>query len=373
MLIQRPFGIYIHIPFCKRKCGYCDFYSVEGIKAAEEYTEALEKEITCTSAEFSYKIVDTLFIGGGTPSIFPLPCLSRIMDCVRKEFDLSGCSELTIECNPGTLTKEKAEAYRELGFNRVSIGAQSFNESELTFLNRIHGVEEILDSIRMIKDAGFENFNLDLIFGIPGQTNSDLVASLKTAIASGASHLSLYGLTIEEGTLFHDRLMNKEFTKINEEKYEAHYLTANAHLKGKGFNHYEVSNFSKPGKEALHNLNIWRGRDYLGFGASAHSRAGVKQWANSADLGFYIRNPVKKCHMDPLSDDQVRLERLMLGLRTFEGVPSGVCGSRKNIEYLKQRQLLIEKEGRVILTAEGMLLLDEVVLLLEGRRCLTLN
>jgi len=373
MLIHRPFGIYIHVPFCKRKCGYCDFYSVEGIDAAGRYAESLEKEILETAADMDYKCADTLFIGGGTPTLFPVPLLERIMTLIRKEFDLSACTELTLECNPGTLTEEKAAAYKSLGFTRVSVGAQSFNENELKFLNRIHSVAQTHEAVRMLKKAGFENFNLDLMFGLPGQSNSDLVRSLAEALALEATHISLYGLTIEENTPFHQKLMAGEFTRANEERYEAQYLTAHSFLSAEGLLHYEVSNFARPQREALHNLNVWRGRDYIGFGVSAHSRTGLKQWANAADLEAYIKNPLKRSFENTLADDQMRLERLMLGLRTNEGVPASLCGSRKNIDDLKQRQLLQEKNGRVVLTAEGMLLLDEIVLLLEGRRCLTLN
>jgi oxygen-independent coproporphyrinogen-3 oxidase len=373
MLIQKPFGIYIHVPFCKRKCGYCDFYSVEGTDAAESYVAALKKEISETAREMDSKCVDTLFLGGGTPTLLPLPLLKNLMECVRKAFDLSGCTELTLECNPGTLTEEKAKAYWDLGFNRVSVGAQSFNEAELTFLHRIHTAAQVPEAVRMLKKAGFDNFNLDLMFGLPGQSNRDLVKSLAEALALGATHISLYGLTIEEGTPFHQKLLAGEIVRANEERYEAQYLTAHSFLSAKGFLHYEVSNYARPQREALHNLNVWRGRDYAGFGVSAHSRLGLRQWANPADLAAYIRDPLKRSFENTLADDQVRLERLMLGLRTCEGVPSGLCGSRKNIEDLKQRQLLREMDGRVVLTAEGMLLLDEIVLLLEGRRCLTLN
>ena len=373
MLIDRPFGVYLHIPFCKRKCGYCDFYSVEGLEAADAYADAMEKEIAVAAADLPVKKVDTLFMGGGTPAFLPVPLLTRLLSAIRRHLDLSACTEITLECNPGTLTLENARAYRELGFNRVSLGAQSFSDSDLKVLNRIHGVSEIHESVGMLKEAGFDNFNLDLMFGIPGQSIGDLVNSLKTALSLGASHVSLYGLTIEEGTPFHDRLLTGEFTRINEEKYEAQYLTAHAVLSAAGMVHYEVSNFAKPGREALHNLNVWRGRDYLGFGPSAHSRMGVCQWANDADLQGYLKNPFRKSFTNTLNDDQMRLERLMLGLRTNEGVAASLCGSRKNIEVLKQKQLLVEKDGRVVLTAEGMLLLDEIVLLLEGRRCLTLN
>jgi oxygen-independent coproporphyrinogen-3 oxidase len=373
VIIQRPFGLYLHIPFCARKCGYCDFFSVEGTHAAEAYVEAMEREIAAIAAGLSTKCADTLFVGGGTPSLLPLPLLARLINRIRRNFDLSLCTEWTLECNPGTLTPEKAHAYRDLGFNRVSLGAQSFQDAELKFLNRIHDADQIRQSVGMLEKAGFDNFNLDLMFGIPGQTIHHLVTNLKTAISLGASHVSLYGLTVEEGTAFHERLLQGEFTRINEEIYEAQFLTAHAHLSAAGFVHYEVSNFAKTGREALHNLNVWRGRDYFGFGVSAHSRAGVCEWANGADLAAYIKDPLKKSFQDVLADDQMRLERLMLGLRTNEGVPAALCGSRANINRLKQRQLLRETDGRVILTAEGMLLLDEIVLLLEGRKCLTLN
>lgn len=373
MILQHPFGLYLHIPFCKKKCAYCDFFSVEESDQAEAHTDAMEREIAATTEELTYKSVDTLFIGGGTPSHLPVTLLSRIMKSVRTRFNLASDAEMTLECNPGTLTSDKVRAYRDMGFTRISLGAQSFDDKELKFLGRIHDATQIHDAVRMFKEAGFANFNLDLIFGIPGQTLHNLVTNIRTAIDLGASHISFYGLTIEPETALHKRHLAGEFNRVNEEVYEAQFLTAHAHLCGADFVHYEVSNFARPGREALHNLNVWRGRDYYGFGAGAHSRVGVRQWANASDIRGYIENPAHKSFYETPGTDQIRLERLMLGLRTNEGIPVGLCGSPDNITILKQRQLLIEKNGRVILTAEGMLLLDEIVLLLEGRRCLTLN
>jgi len=289
-----------------------------------------------------------------------------------EQFDLTPDAERTIECNPGTLTDEKIQGIVELGFNRVSLGSQSFIERELKFLNRAHSVEEIHSAVERFKKAGIGNFNLDLIFGIPAQSLSDFEYNLKSAIALEPTHLSVYGLTIEEGTPLFSAHKMGEFKKVHDELYEALFLTTHAVLGRNGFVHYEISNYAKPNFESRHNMNCWRGSDYLGFGPSAHSRVGLKRWANGTTLDSYTTFPLRKTFSHHLSTEQVRLERLMLSLRTHEGLACSV-GKSDRVDRLKRNRLIHQSKDRLMLTPEGMLLIDEIILLLEEDPCLTLN
>lgn len=369
-----PFGIYIHVPFCVRKCGYCDFYSIENSRRIPAYFEALEREIRATFTEEAAPVeADTLYVGGGTPSMVPPEHLERVMSLLRERVHFRDNAEMTLECNPGTPVKKRAAAWRAMGFNRVSLGGQSFNDAELEFLNRIHTARQVTDSFAALRKAGFDNLSLDLIFGLPGQAVPAFQENLRKALALGVQHLSVYGLTVEPGTMLAKRLQQGEFERVNDEVYEAHFLTAHGTLQHAGFRHYEISNYALPGFESRHNWNYWQEGDYTGLGASAHSKIGNKRWANVLGLDAWMRDPMKKAFSETLNEKERRMERLMLQLRTIHGIARAECAGRRTVDRLLRRGWLVETPDRLILTAEGMLLIDEITLMLEGDACLTSN
>jgi len=369
-----PFGIYLHIPFCVRKCGYCDFYSVEDNGHMAPYLASLELEIDATFPEEAAPVeADSLYIGGGTPSLIPPEWLERLLQRLRSRVRFKDDAEITLECNPGTQVRESAAAWRAMGINRVSLGGQSFRNEDLEFLGRIHTAEQTLESVRAVQEAGFANVNLDLIFGIPGQSVPAFQDNLRQALALNVQHLSVYGLTLEAGTPLHERMEKGEFTRVNDERYEAHFLTAHRLLQRQGFHHYEISNYALPGFESRHNWNYWQEGDYTGLGVSAHSKIGNKRWANVVGLDAYIAQPMKKAFTETLTEKERRLERLMLQLRTSAGIARGDYGNRRTVDRLLHRGWLLETPDRLVLTVEGMLLVDEITLLLEGDACLTSN
>jgi oxygen-independent coproporphyrinogen-3 oxidase len=364
-------GIYVHIPFCIQKCAYCDFYSVEGTKYAPAYLAALAREMEAVRRAHPGLAAGTVYLGGGTPSILAPPLVGQVLENLRKCFDLSACAETTLECNPGTVTPDKARAWRDMGVDRVSLGVQSFLDGELEFLGRSHTAAETDEAMEALLAAGFDNFNLDLIFGIPGQTIQDFTQSLKQAAAFDPPHLSVYGLTLEKGTPLYRRFRRGGFARANDEIYEAMFLTAHAFLEGRGYVHYEVSNHALPGRQSKHNTDAWQGGDYFGFGCGAHSKQGKVRWANRADLRAYLNNPAERAFEQRLCAREARMERLMLGLRTRSGLCVRPEAPQEQIARLKARKLVDQTGDRIFLTASGMLLLDEIILLLEGEKCLT--
>jgi len=366
-MINNNMGIYIHIPFCKRKCDYCDFYSVEERELIKPYVSALKKEIEKTSNSIKYCKIDTIYFGGGTPSILEPSIFTELIEILEQRFKFTSCTEITLECNPCTVTKDRAKDWKKTGINRISLGAQSFKDSELKFLRRLHLAYNIFESLDCLRSEGFKNINMDIIFGIPGQTINDFKMNLRRAVELNVQHLSVYGLTIEKNTLLYRRLKNKEFRKINDETYEAMFLTAHSLLERNGYIHYEISNYAKPSFKSKHNLSLWQGKDYLGFGASAHSRLFDTRWANVADVKAYIKDPFAKSFTNKLTEKELELEKIMLGLRTRYGIRIKESSTSESIEFLKEKQLLEQIGNRIFLTANGMLLLDEIIPLLEGK------
>ncbi|MFH0920251.1 MAG: radical SAM family heme chaperone HemW [Fibrobacterota bacterium] len=369
-----PLGIYIHVPFCARKCGYCDFYSVEKLDKMAPFLSALDREVLSTFTEEAAPVpADTLYVGGGTPSLVPAGALEQLLTLLQTRVQFKEGAEITLECNPGSPVVERAAAWRAMGFNRISVGAQSFRETDLHFLNRIHTAEQTEASVQALRDAGFGNINLDLIFSLPGQTASAFQDNLRRALALNVEHLSVYGLSVEPGTPLAHRQEKGEFTRVNDETYEAHFLTAHGTLTSNGYHHYEISNYARPGFESRHNWNYWHEGDYVGLGASAHSKIGNRRWANVMGLDTYVKDPMKKAFTETLSDKERRMERIMLQLRTSAGIDKGECGGRRTVDRLLRKGWLVETPDRLVLTAEGMLLIDEITLLLEGDACLTSN
>ena len=285
-------GIYIHIPFCKQKCKYCDFVSFDCEEnRIEDYFYCLLQEIEGKAEELKEtQIIDTIYIGGGTPSIVHAEYIERIVKTICKNYNVCENAEITIEVNPGTVNKEKLERYFSIGINRLSIGLQSTNNELLKMLGRIHTYKEFESTYRMARDIGFKNINVDLMIGLPRQTLEDVEESLEKIIEKNPEHISVYSLIVEENTRMFDLIENGTFTLPNEELERKMYRKVKEILEQHEFKHYEISNFSKEGYESKHNMNCWNQHSYLGFGVAAHSYFNGMRYSNIDNIKQYIEN-----------------------------------------------------------------------------------
>lgn len=323
---KEKLGIYIHIPFCKSKCGYCDFCSHAPIKGERErYLNALLLNMQDFSAAAKGYTVDTVFIGGGTPTLLEKKHMRDIMDCLYTCFDVDKSAEITVEANPGTVDKKYLRALVSMGINRISFGLQSANNNELYALGRIHSLEEFTDSFNAARSAGFKNINVDLMYGIPEQTKESFAKTLEFVKSLSPEHISVYGLKIEEGTPFFEK--QSTLALPDEEDEYAMYKMAHTSLCGEGYKHYEVSNYAKYGFESRHNMRYWLDDKYLGFGVSAHSYFGKQRYAYTDDIEAYMLemehpadhgNILSECtDIDVFTKET---EYVMLRLRLFDGL-----------------------------------------------------
>ncbi len=319
----KKLGIYVHIPFCKQKCNYCDFISFANKEDLEKkYVEALTKEIENFLKINSTIQISTIYIGGGTPSFIESQYIKKIMSLFNKENLL----EATIEVNPGTVTKEKLEDYKEAGLNRLSIGLQSTNNYLLKQIGRIHNYEDFLNTYKLAKEVGFQNINVDLMIGLPNQSISDIKNSLEEVTKLNPNHISVYSLIVEEETPIAKMLENGE-TKLPDEDVERQmYWYVKNYLELQGYNHYEISNFAQKGYESKHNLDCWEQKEYIGFGISAHSYIDKTRFSNIENLDLYIKNCMEdnfdknKIIQEKQSFFSVMQEYMLLGLRKIDGV-----------------------------------------------------
>jgi oxygen-independent coproporphyrinogen-3 oxidase len=286
---RKPFSLYVHIPFCTAKCTYCDFNSYAGQDSLmTPYARAVETEARLWSPHVSGRAVETVFFGGGTPSLLPLPEMEIITNAIRSEFDIDPEAEISLEANPGTVDAAHLRGLRRLGFNRVSFGVQSFHDDELRTLERIHDADEVDDAYRWARQAGFEDVNLDLIYGLQWQTLEGWQANLNRAIAMGPEHLSLYALTLEDGTPLTRDVARGRSQGPDLDLQADMFEWSIERMKAAGYRHYEVSNWSRPGRECRHNLTYWRNGDWLGLGAGAHSHLFGERFADAASPSRYI-------------------------------------------------------------------------------------
>ncbi|MGA2468167.1 MAG: radical SAM family heme chaperone HemW [Thermodesulfobacteriota bacterium] len=316
-------GLYIHIPFCLSKCHYCDFYSLTSISAVPDFLDALFKEMEMYRPRFHP--FDTVYIGGGTPSLLSPQQLEQILTNIREKFNLSSKPEITIEANPADLNRSYLESIREIGINRINIGVQSFDHKVLDFLGRRHSLKQAISAIEASKKAGFRNMGLDLIYGVPEQDIESWLDTLKQAVAFSPEHLSCYQLTLETKTPLGKRYQAGEFSIPGEELQYEFFMKTSEFLEDAGYNHYEVSNFAR-GKEytSRHNQKYWDHSPFLGLGPSAHSFQCNQRWWNHHSLDQYLATinagnlPVGET--ETLTIEQLRLEALYLGLRTKKGI-----------------------------------------------------
>ncbi len=351
-------GIYVHIPFCLRKCLYCDFVSyvtTEEVRAA--YVARLLKDIAETDVK---ETVDTVYIGGGTPSVLEAKDICMIMDAIRESFTLTDDCECSMEINPGTVSLEKLILYRKAGINRLSIGLQSCDDKELKALGRIHSCEMFFDAYRMAREAGFENINIDLMSAIPEQTKESYKETLQKVLQLKPEHISAYSLIVEEGTPFADMELNLP----SEEDERWMYYETDRLLSAVGYVRYEISNYALPGYECRHNIRYWTGKEYLGFGVAAASFYQGCRSKNASGLEAYITDgpEVEECVM--LTEKDAMEEFFYLGLRMCGGVKEEVFFQRFGIQpeevygdVLEKHirdGLLVKEEGRIRLTARGI-------------------
>ena len=359
-------AVYIHTPFCPSKCGYCDFnsYAMSG-QIVDETVAATIKEIR--SSPWSGRPAKTIFFGGGTPTFLSADQLHLILDAVISTHPpIEGC-EISSEANPGTVDASKFKSMRQSGFNRISLGAQSFVPEELTRLGRVHGPTEIGRAVLAARDAGFTNVNIDLMFALPGQSLRVWEQNLESALSLRTDHLSLYCLTIEPNTRFYKLNLKGMLDLPDDEQQVSMYEMACAMTAGAGLNHYEISNFAKPNMQSQHNLCYWRCEEYLGYGPGAVGRVGDTRYTNLKHPSRYVSavsNGEKLwCEEESLDEATLRLERIMLGIRLEEGLGTG-CLNLDSIHGLEAKGWVERRTDRIRLTPEGRHFCSEVALAL---------
>jgi oxygen-independent coproporphyrinogen-3 oxidase len=366
-------GLYIHIPFCVRKCRYCDFYSVPhgngGLRA--RFLQAIDVELQKLPDDF---IPQTLFIGGGTPTSLDAPELAGFFESVKKRVDVSKVSEWSCEANPRTLDWEKAKLLRETGVNRVSLGVQSFDPQNLAFLGRIHSSAEAKDACQLLRDAGFENLNVDLMYGIPGSSREILERDLALIANLDPEHVACYCLMFEEGTELTRLLDEGSLAEVDDAEELEQYRLIRGALGRAGFRHYEISNFAKPGYACQHNLLYWSGGDYIGCGPSAHSHWKGLRYGNVRGVEAYCEAVLSggspREFEERLEPEAKARETLIMGLRRLDGVSRRTFRQElgfdyrdlrgKEIDSLRRMGLLEERDGFLRLTEKGFFVSDSV-------------
>lgn len=353
-------GLYIHIPFCKQKCNYCDFASFAGREnLIDNYLDALSQE----AASVQRKSFDTLYVGGGTPSLLTCAQLEKLSALIAKNFScVSSFTESTFEANPESLTKEKISLLHAAGFNRFSVGLQSFNDDELKMLGRVHTATDFLHTWENLRACGVSNINVDLIAGLPGQSLDKFLRSLEKLLTLSPAHISVYGLQIEEGTPFFERGI-----VCDQLLMRAMLEETRARLKNAGYHHYEISNFARPGFESKHNLNYWQYGEYVGLGSAAASFVNGVRRQNVSDMQVYIRRI--KAHetavgfSEQLTGKALEGEKLMVGLRQLDGVEISPVQQKffgPELEKHIQNGLLLQDGKKIKLSEEGLYLANEV-------------
>ena len=352
----------MHIPFCARICPYCAFYKTRADSSqTERFCEAILQELNALPFQLKPQ---TIFFGGGTPTALTSKNLEFLLRGFRERLDLSSLQEWTVEANPGSVSLRKAQMMRELGVSRISLGVQSWNDRLLQLLGREHNADQARDSFEILRAAGFENVNIDLMFALPTQTLAEWQSSLEQTIALRPEHISTYCLTYEEDTEFFLRHARGEF-KSDSDADAKFFETAMQMLGDAGYEHYEISNYARPGFSSAHNLSYWAGENYLGLGPSAYSTVGTQRWQNIADYRSYADKVLAGnsaiSSVEELNEETKRREQIALGLRTRGGVPSRWLEQRPNErDEFVALGLLRSRNGNFVLTSAGKLLADTV-------------
>lgn len=352
-------GLYVHIPFCRRKCLYCDFSSYTGAEHLfPAYTTALCQQIADQGGMLRKPGVDTVYIGGGTPSILPVSLLERILVSLADSFAIAGGAEISIEANPGTVTQEQLLQLNSLGINRLSFGVQSFNAELLAALGRIHTAADGMEAVEYAYAAGFNNVSIDLMYGLPGQTAAGFARELKTAAALNTAHISVYGLKLEAGTPLAEAYDQGRLAMPDEAEEEAMYDIMADYLPGQGLLRYEISNFARPGMECRHNLKYWQYRPYLGLGTAAHSFLNRQRTSSTTDIQEYIaavsagRSPVVM--RESINRGDAMAEFIFLALRTAQGMSFTDFTRHFAVQFYEQFGIIMEE-----LRSQGLLAADD--------------
>ena len=363
-------SLYIHIPFCMKKCIYCDFFSVPyDDTLALKYITAVVHELEIRKGLASG--LKTVYVGGGTPTTIPAPSLIGLLRKIRDTFSVSPDAEITVEVNPGTIDKEKARALSDAGVNRFSVGVQSFNNNDLKLLGRIHTLEDALKAVAAIRHAGIRNISIDLIYGIPGQTTDDWSHAVAMAKELSPEHVSAYELTPEKGTPLYELIARGKLKKPDEENIVEMYYHAIDSLARGGYRHYEISNFAKQGFECRHNLTYWNRGEYIGIGAAAHSFIGDRRVKNVSDVGRYVETLQKgdlavEESVEVSCEEAIR-ETIFLGLRKTEGLNIRELREDLGIDIVGAASELIDQAlfevegGRLRLTRKGIVVSNTVI------------
>ena len=367
-------GIYIHIPFCKQRCRYCAFYSSTLYNIREQYVDALCLELKTRKEYLKGDTVETVYLGGGTPSTLGIGQLQRICDTIHAIYPIAENPEITIECNPDDLTPEFLSQLRTLPFNRISMGIQSFDDTQLKRLGRRHNAEKARQAVANARTAGYTNISIDLMFALPNSTKESWKHDLYSAIALKPDHLSAYNLMYEEGTPLYRALERGEVAELGEEENVEQFGMLIESMKSAGYRHYEISNFALPGYESRHNSNYWNDTPYLGCGAAAHSYNGTSREWNIADIKEYIKgieSGERNYEIEHLTEEERYNDTILTRLRTADGLPIEwarqnfseklYCHMRKAADRQIAHGNLKEKDGHLSLTEKGIFISDTVI------------
>ena len=366
-------GIYIHIPFCKQACSYCNFHFSTSLSQKDAFINALQKEIRISAnAASAHKNIDTIYFGGGTPSILSKQTIQDILYTIYENFDVHKAAEITLEANPDDVNSSIVQDWLSIGINRLSLGIQSFNDDELTWMNRAHNALHALNSIDLIQQAGFTNFSVDLIYGSPLLSNEELQKNIQYVLLKNIPHIACYALTVEEKTLLYKQIHKKKSLPIDETHQSEQFHIMVTMLEAAGYEQYEISNFAKPGYRSQHNSSYWKGIAYWGFGPSAHSFDGLasRRW-NVANNALYIQsieNNLIPYEEEILTPTQQLNEQIMIGLRTMEGISLKKLEERFGIQQqlLEQAKIFIATgqiklvDGHLMLSKEGKFFADGI-------------
>ncbi len=370
-------GLYLHIPFCEQKCAYCDFYSVTALNDRDRFVKALCREIQLTAQKYTGKeVYDTIYFGGGTPSLLSARQIGRILETLHLHFAVSDRAEITLEANPGTMEQQMFKEFFAAGVNRLSLGVQSFNDDELRFLGRIHNADQARSALRRARQAGFQNLSVDLIFALPGQTPDTWQKNMREAFAFHPEHISAYNLIFEPGTPFYTQWQSGRILAQTEEREIDFWNLTLDTMEAGGYEAYEVSNFARSAAYySRHNVKYWMHVPYLGFGPSAHSYHKNRRWSNARSLGRYLaelerdKRPVD--FEETLTPQMLEFEHILLRLRMYAGLHLDEFERKFGSEFLEtyrtetngflERDLAKTDNGYFKLTRKGMLICDEIL------------
>ena len=367
-------GIYLHIPFCRKRCHYCDFFKSTDLSQKARLLNGLRKELESRASELATEEINTIYLGGGTPSVLLIDELRDILQTIRQNYLVSPEAEITMEANPDDLSQAILSAIREIGFNRLSMGVQSFSESDLKLMNRRHGVMQAIQSVKWAKTAGFLNISIDLIYGLPNQTLEEWERNVCIAVELDVQHISAYNLTYHEGTVFYDRLKKGILKELPDELSLQQFEMLISILKDAGFEHYEISNFCKPGMYSQHNSSYWKSEKYLGIGPSAHSfDLQTRRWNVSSVSGYLdgVENNKPYSESEILTEQDRYNDYIITGLRTIWGISGELIRTEFSDHYHAHFQKIREKyltsgqvtetSGKTCLSPDGLFTSDQIM------------